>query len=159
MVALALFATVVLGFLSLFPALNQQVVGIEQSTHASCIARSILETLKGTEPQGVLAIGPNWENNANATTVLSLKVPSTHFIAYDSKDRPVRLVTAEEYKDLFHEAGVTSLVHIAVIKKREGANTTLVEVTVATPARRPDAQRHHFSFSLLISTLQQDEEK
>ena len=97
MVALALFAGVVLGVMSLFPALHQQAQESEQSTHATFIAQRIFEMLQATAPQGVLATGPAWKSDANAVIYFSLKNPSTHFIAYDSKDQPVRLLAVKQH--------------------------------------------------------------
>ena len=146
MVALALFAGVVLGVMSLFPSLHQQAQESEQSTHATFIAQRIFETLKATAPQGGVATGPAWKNDPRDVISLSLKTPSTHFIAYGSKDQPVRLLTAQEYAEPLRAEGVIFIVRVEVITEQQPAETALVEVTIATPVVMADKRRHHFNF-------------
>lgn len=151
--ALALFGMVVLGVLEFFPQAYRLESQSQQATHSIFIAEGILNILKATAPQGVLATGPDWKNSSSDVLFFSLTSSSTYFVAYDNSDQPRRIVALEEYNKPFHEEGVSSLASIIVTPQKDSPGLSQVDITIATPANVAEKERHHLEFSLLLSTL------
>ena len=151
LVALTLFAVVVMATLDLWPAAQKFARETEQKTTATLIAERIAETLKATAPNGIVAIGADWMSNLSHCIALDLKNPSEHYLAYDAGGEPQRELTAAEYQNSLKEENVTSVAFIT-IKNNLFPGLADVSIVVATPASFPDKQRHHAEFAFLLST-------
>lgn len=152
-IALALFGSVLLAFLEYFSQAYRFERENQQSFRALLIAQSIAAILKTSAPEGALAIGPTWSNNAKDVLSFSLEEPSLHCVAYDERAQPQRAITSEEYNNALREEKITSLARVTIEPAEPIPGLAQVRVTIATPASAPEKKRRHVEFCFHLSTL------
>lgn len=152
-IALALFGSILLAFLDYFSQAYRLETENQQAFRAFLIAESITAILRTTTPQGALAIGPAWSNNANDVLYFSLEESSLHFVAYDERAQPQHTITSEEYNNPLREEKIIFLARVAIKAAEPIPGLAEVKVSVATPATAPEKKRHHMEFCFQLSTL------
>lgn len=153
LLALALLEMVLLGTMVCFSQAHRLASKNRTALQALFIAENIGELLKATTPQGLIAIGPDWENKVQDFFFFSLETASQYGVAYDMDGQPKRLLSEEEYCQPFHEEGVCALAHLKIAPIEGTSGLVQATITVSMPANLSEKERQHFEHSLLLSTL------
>ncbi|MFI0348204.1 MAG: type II secretion system protein [Chthoniobacterales bacterium] len=154
-VALALFGIVVMSLLEFFPVAFNLHRDKQLATGAVATAEAIFNTLQASVPCGILRTnGEDLRNQSN----ISLERNSIHDIGYNSSNEPVRLLTAKEAITSFSEKEIMSIAHIVVSQDEVFPNIAHVEVSISSPANKPERLRHHVVFCAMLSTFPHDED-
>lgn len=151
LVALGLFAMVVMAILDLWPLAQHLASEAEQNSTAMLIAERIAETLKATLPDGTIALAPDWISNPSHCLTIDLKEPSEHYLAYDAQGQPQGELTMVAYKNPLKEEKMAAIASI-IITQDAFPGIAHIAIIVATPALFPERRRHHTEFALLLST-------
>ncbi|KAB2643666.1 MAG: hypothetical protein DVB29_04960, partial [Verrucomicrobia bacterium] len=150
LVALSLLAIILLGMLYLWPAAQRMSLEVEQKENAIFIAQRIIETLRATSPNGVIALSSDWMDHASHCIRVELSTPSKHVVAYDACGIPVSEMSLAESRNPLRGKNIVSLASITIARALF-PGLAVVSITVASPAALPDQERHHTEFTCLVS--------
>jgi len=150
LVALSLLAIILLGMLYLWPAAQRMSLEVEQKENAIFIAQRIIETLRATSPNGVIALSSDWMDHASHCIRVELSTPSKHVVAYDACGIPVSEMSLAESRNPLRGKNIVSLASITIARALF-PGLAVVSITLASPAALPDQERHHTEFTCLVS--------
>lgn len=153
LVALALFASVAISLLVLFPMAQRSERESSAETRATLIASSIMETLEHPSAKGLLLL----EIGRTNATPLWMELDShptnktTQSVVYNSSCEPLRPLTSQEQLGPISDHEATTIATISLTPKASIPFLSTVEVEVATPASAPAPNRTIHRFVRLLN--------
>ncbi|MFZ4116378.1 MAG: type IV pilus modification PilV family protein [Chthoniobacterales bacterium] len=149
LVALTLFAVVVMAVLDLWPTALRLTREAEQHRSAILLAQRIAETLQVTSPNSIIAVAPDWKSNPSHCITLGLNNSSEHYVAYNGAGEPYRELSTTEYQTALREKNMVSVAKISTTNN-PFPKLANISVIVSTPAALPEKQRYRVEFVFLI---------
>jgi type II secretory pathway pseudopilin PulG len=150
LIALSLLAMTLGGIFKLWPTSQRFIFEAEQKRNATLIAQRIIETLKVTSPNGIIALSSDWVDNPSHCIRVELSSPSEHVIAYDASGIPQCERSIAESLNSLREKNIVSVARIT-IGRALLPGLAPVFISVGSPAVLPDQQRHHTEFTSFLS--------
>lgn len=144
--ALGIISFSLVGILGLFPVAMKSAAESQRQTRAALVAQSVFADLaSGSYPTNTFfATGGDFTNPSDRT-VISLRNASTNYIVYSEEGRPVKKVTAAEFKTADSGTNVLGAI-LMVTPDATATNLSRVEVQVEAPMAASQTNRTKYNF-------------
>lgn len=151
LIALGLFAVVVSALLTLFPIALRTEKSSGDETMATLIASGMMESLPSGMGLESLSVATGMSNDIPVWEVIPSTGATNIFVAYNVSCEPVRRLTAKEAETSLTDPP-TALVATLSITKASVPGLLTAEVSVASPASAPAANRTVQKFTRLVQS-------
>lgn len=154
LIALGLFGIAVSALLVLFPVIQGSERESDEQTRAVLIASSVMDLLGDpapTAPRGSARVAMGMNHGSPLWKEIHAGNSNTVTIAYDAGCQPVRQLNPEETGTAIIDTAVSSVMTLTLSQKASTPSLVKAEVSVASPASAPPANRHVRRFVRLLA--------